>query len=112
MIASGTTVTREEFERQTGWKIKPEGACWGERCIPLREPAADTVDLPSIAEQLAMPLVHDEQAGLWALGPESGGKALTSAVAPDLALPDWRGETFTLRSLRGQKALLVAWASW
>lgn len=59
-----------------------------------------------------MPLVHDEAAGLWALGPEAGGKALSSAVAPELELPDWRGESFRLSSLRGKKVLLVAWAPW
>ena len=37
---------------------------------------------------------------------------LTSAEAPDLLLPDWKGVEFALRSLRGRKVLLVAWASW
>ena len=59
-----------------------------------------------------MPLVHDAAAGLWALGPEAGGRALTSAQAPELILPDWRGNEFRLSSLRGRKVLLVAWASW
>jgi cytochrome oxidase Cu insertion factor (SCO1/SenC/PrrC family) len=59
-----------------------------------------------------MPLVHDEAHGLWALGPESGGRALTTAVVPDITLPDRNGNPFSLSSLRGQKVLLVAWASW
>ena len=59
-----------------------------------------------------MPLVHDEVHGLWALGPESGGRALTTAVVPDITLPDRNGNAFSLSSLRGQKVLLVAWASW
>ena len=37
---------------------------------------------------------------------------LTTAVAPDLELPDFDGNPFRLSSLRGQKVLLVAWASW
>lgn len=97
------------FERRTGWAIKPEGACKGDVCVPL--PATDAV---TVSERLGMPLVADEEHGLWALGPETGftGRALTTAALPDIALPDLSGEVFELRSLRGQKVLLVAWASW
>lgn len=45
-------------------------------------------------------------------GPRGWGHALTSAQAPDLELPDLDGRPFALQSLRGQKVLLVAWASW
>ncbi len=112
MISTSATVTRADFEKQTGWQIKPEGACWGERCIPLPEPVSESLDLAAISKHLTMPLVHDEEAGLWALGPESAGKVLMDAQAPVLELPDWRGEAFSLSSLRGKKVLLIAWASW
>ena len=112
MISKTLDVNVLDFERQTGWAIRPEGACKEDRCVPLHAGPSPTVNLKLIAERLSMPLVHDEAAGLWCLGPEAGGKALTSAVAPELELPDWRGETFRLSSLRGQKVLLVAWASW
>ena len=61
-----------------------------------------------------MPLVADVAHGIWALGPETAvtGRALTTAVAPELELPDADGNPFKLSSLRGQKVLLVAWASW
>ena len=61
---------------------------------------------------VGMPLVHDEASGLWCLGPESGGRALTSATAPELVLPDLDGTLFSLSALRGTKVVLVAWASW
>ena len=112
MISKTIRVETPDFERETGWAIKPEGACRDDRCVPLPQPMSDGVDLPAIAELLNMPLVHDEPAGLWCLGPEAGGKALTSANAPELELPDWRGDTFRLTSLRGQKVLLIAWAPW
>ena len=58
-----------------------------------------------------MAIVHDADAGLWALGPESfGGRALVTAAAPELVLDDIDGNEFRLASLRGQKVLLVAWA--
>lgn len=114
MILDSLLVEPAEFERATGWAIKPEGACKDERCVPLPAAARDgaRLDARALAARLGMPLVADEATGLWSLGPEAGGRALTSAVAPDLALPDWRGEPFQLASLRGQKVLLVAWASW
>jgi hypothetical protein len=112
VIFTSSSVPVAEFERVTGWLAKPEGLCRAERCVPFRARDAATVELPSAAEALAMPLVHDEVHGLWALGAETGGRALRSAIAPELKLPDFRGGSFRLSSLRGTKVLLVAWASW
>ena len=102
-------VDAEAFERRTGWALKPEGACKGDACVPL-----PSWDAATISERLGMPLVADEEHGLWALGPETAvtGRALTTAELPDVVLPDLDGRPFSLRSLRGQKVLLVAWASW
>lgn len=97
-----------ELERRTGWTIKPEGACRGEVCVPLPAP----FDVRALAERLRMGLVGDKARGLWALGPESGGHALASVQLPDVVLPDRNGRDFALRSLRGTKVIMVAWASW
>jgi hypothetical protein len=94
---------------RTGWELKPEGACKGERCVPMPDGA---VDARVVAERLSMALVADERHGLWALGPESGGHALLTAELPDITLPDRAGEQFSLRSLRDTKVFLLAWASW
>ncbi len=112
MILETLHITPAEFEQRTGWLIKPEGACKGERCVPLPPMSAEHPDVRVLAERLGMPLVRDEASGLWCLGPEAGGCALATAQAPDLTLPDWRGGEFHLSSLRGLKVLLVAWASW
>jgi hypothetical protein len=112
VIFTSFKVPVAEFERVTGWLVKPEGLCRGERCVPFRTTDAGTVGLPAAAEALAMPLVHDAGHGLWALGAEAGGRALRSAIAPELELPEFRGGSFRLSSLRGTKVLLVAWASW
>ena len=58
-----------------------------------------------------MPLVAAPEFGLWAMGPAAiGSRALATAQAPDLRLPDLDGNEFRLSSLRGQKVLLYAWA--
>jgi len=110
-------VDPDEFAARTGWVVKPEGACKGDICVPLPETAraADgRLDVAVLAPRLGMPLLRDDGAGVWALGPETGltGRALTTATAPDLTLPDVNGAPFRLSSLRGQKVVMVAWASW
>ena len=112
MILETVEIDPTELARRTGWEIKPEGACKGERCVPLPPMATGRIDVRLLAGRLGMPLVHDEPSGLWCLGPEAGGRALTSARAPELVLPDLAGTPFSLASLRGTKVLLVAWASW
>jgi hypothetical protein len=111
MILDSLDIDRDAFQAGTGWELKPEGACKGEVCIPLRAAPGARVDVADVARQMGLPLVAEAAHGLWALGPESiGGRALTTAVAPELVLPDVNGKAFRLSSLRGQKVLLYAWA--
>lgn len=111
MLFHGTTIGREAFEAGTGWLLEPEGACRGGVCIPLREPVGDEVDVRALAEQMGLPIVTDATFGVSAIGPWSGtGRALVSAEAPELVLPDLDGNEFRLSSLRGQKVLILSWA--
>ena len=113
MIITHREIDPAELAARTGWELKPEGACKGDRCVPLPGWRGDgPVDVSLLAERLRMGLVEDERHGLWALGPESGGRALASAEMPDLELPDRHGSPFALGSLRGTKVFMVAWASW
>ena len=108
MILERLDVAPAELELRTGWSIKPEGACRAHACVPLDAP----FDVRQLAQRLGMALVHDEKHALWALGPESGGHALTSAELPEIVLPDRHGRDFALSSLRGRKVIAVTWASW
>ncbi len=116
MILDELVVSTARFEAGTGWAIKPQGACRGEVCVPLPRRrtdgvGADEVDVTAVSASLGMALVQDADAGLWALGPAAlEGRALATAVAPEIELPDVDGNLFRLSSLRGQKVLLVAWA--
>jgi hypothetical protein len=111
MLLRSLHISKREFEASTGWTLKPEGACQGHVCIPLSQPAGDSVDVASIARDMVMPLVASEEHRMWALGPATiESRALASAEAPDLKLPDLDGNLFSLSSLRGQKVLVYAWA--
>jgi hypothetical protein len=100
-----------EFEQRSGWHVRPEGLCRDDVCIPLASDALDG-NILDITKVTGMPVVHDAEVGLWALGPPASGQALASAVAPRLVLPDLDGRPFDLASLHGSKVLLLAWASW
>jgi hypothetical protein len=117
VILTELEIDAAAFEARTGWAVRPEGACKAEHCVPLpaeARTAEGKIEIEVIAERLGMPLVHDPAAGLWSLGPDTTvtGRALTTARAPELELPDFDGNPFRLSSLHGQKVLLVAWASW
>ncbi len=108
MILESLDIGPDAFAGGTGWDIKAEGACRGDVCVPLERGG---FDLRATAERLRMAIVHDEASDLWALGPESlGDRALATAEAPELVLPDLNGNDFELSSLRGQKVVLVSWA--
>lgn len=114
MILATLTVDPDDFSKRTGWEAKPEGLCKGDLCVPA--PSAlqpdGTLSVEVLAERLGMPLITDEASGLMALGPESGGTALTTVQVPDITLADVDGNPFSLSSMHGKQVLLVAWASW
>jgi hypothetical protein len=115
VIVERLDIDRLLFEEATGWALKSQGACRGDVCVPLPATAVegDTVHIGAVAERLGMPLVRDHDRDLWALGPAGvTGRALTTAQAPDLRLPDLAGNEVALSSFLGQKVVLAAWASW
>jgi peroxiredoxin len=113
MIFSSLLVDPETFHSETGWEMKPHGACHGDRCLPLPRRDDGQVDVTEFASRLGMPIVHDAARGLFSLGPEdTGSKFLSGTEMPELTLPDLDGKMFDLASLRGMKVVLVAWAPW
>jgi hypothetical protein len=111
MILKDLHVGRTAFEAETGWILKPQGACRGEVCVPLSTQPAEMVDVAAIAKALHMPLIEDAEIGLWALGPANlNGKALVTAQAPDMVLRDLSGSEVRLSRFKGKKILIYAWA--
>src|SRR5262245_20084949 len=106
MILESLEVDAAAFEARTGWSIEPQGACKGGLCVPLPQ-SPGALDARMLSDRFGMPLVSDAKHGLWALGPETLGRALISADAPELELPDRNGAPFRLSSLRGMRVLLL-----
>lgn len=105
----------DEFSSLTGWDAKPQGMCRGEVCVPA--PGAlngDVVNVDVAAERLGMPIVHDAERGVWALGAATAtGRTLSTAVARfPSSLIDAMGRGFDFASLRGRRIIMIAWASW
>jgi hypothetical protein len=107
VILEGAHTDVTAVARQIGWDLKPEGLCRSDVCIAL----LDRTSVHALAAALRRPLAEAPEHGLMALGPEVG-RALTTARAPELTLPDWRGGEFSLGALLGKKVLVVAWAPW
>jgi peroxiredoxin len=107
----------------TGWKLKPEGLCRGDTCVPLfgrvvtKPGDATRIDLAEWAAALGLLLVVDEdagEAGVAALAPsaELHQRDLAAGRAPRLDLTDVDGNPLSFDDLSGHKRVLVTWASW
>lgn len=115
MIVDRLRVSTADFHAGTGWEPKPEGLCRGEVCVPApgAVDSSGTIDIEAAAGRLGMPVVHDPDHGVWALGTATlNGRALSTAVAADPELMTFDREPFRLSSLRGKKVILLAWSSY
>jgi hypothetical protein len=114
----------DDLASLTDWELKPEGVCRGETCVPLSasqkvailrdEKASTWFNFAQFARLIEQPIAIDHEERIWYFGPPgwewkswSAGKA-----APDFSAPDLAGHQHSLRELRGDKVLLLFWASW
>ena len=101
-----------------GWELKPEGLCQGSVCVPVRDAAAlfrdDKLDVAAVAAALGRPAIVDAPVGIAAvaLAAERRQQALDGLRAPSFTLPGLDGVAHQLQEWRGDKKLLVAFASW
>jgi len=84
MIVQSLEIPRDEFESKSGWQLNSEGACMGDRCVPLPEDpvVSGSVDVRLVCDALGMPIVHEPLQGLYAIGPVSGLPLLTGGSCP------------------------------
>ena len=108
----------EALQASLGWERKPEGLCRDEICVPVPDgfglESGLGVDVGKVAQLLKRPFAHNlaERAAYLGVSAQNRAEALASLQAPDFTLPALDGTMHTLSNYRGQKILLVAYASW
>ena len=133
VLYQGNTITLEDtgggdrllidpsdLPRINGFELKPEGACYGDVCIPLNDtllPTADGrqwLDLTGLADLLEQPYVYDADENVWSFAeiPVKRENSVLNAMAPDISFKDRQGNVINLADLKGKKALIVTWSSW
>jgi peroxiredoxin len=116
--AEGSAVDAAALQAATGWALKPEGLCRGERCVPLLGRAVERpdgrIDLEGWAEALGIHLALDldEEVAAFTEPADERAAALAGGQAPELDLEDVDGNLHRFSDLAGRKRVLVTWASW
>lgn len=113
-------VSEQDFSRITGFELKPEGACYGDLCIPMsaqiqtEQDGQQWYNLCAFADLLEQPYVADTAARVWSFAeiPVKRQSMMVDAMAPDLEITDRQGNVVRLADLKGKKALIVTWSSW
>lgn len=111
-------VAPDELPRLLGWTLKAEGLCRDDVCVPVADrgevQSGDRVDLLGVAAALGRPALLDDPSATLAVGAPSDlrHQALHGRRAPGFELPDVDGTLHSLESYRGDKVVLVAFASW
>ncbi|HZQ76294.1 MAG TPA: hypothetical protein VFE55_03120 [Acidimicrobiia bacterium] len=103
-----------------GWDVRPEGVCAGETCVPLPPGATwwddDAFNVSAFARHIGLAEAADPGRGVVAYvvpsapGAEAAGGP-APVEAPDFTLPDLDGNLHSLSDHRGEKVVLLTWAS-
>ena len=112
----GVHLDGDALQRGLGWELTDAGLCREGLCVPT-PPAwrtAGAIALDDLATALGRPLALDTDARIaWlGVGADERARTLRALTAPDFALPDLEGRHHRLADHRGDKVLLVVWASW
>lgn len=113
-----------ELPRVNGFELKPEGACIDDICVPVRQDENSDIfitrqgqawfNVAELADRLNQPYVADYDTGVWSFGdiPVRRASFVKRGIAPDFTLPGVDGRSYTLSDFKGQKIMLLSWASW
>jgi hypothetical protein len=118
----GLWVTPEDLTRINGFALKPQGACFEDLCIPLKdhspllkqETGQQWFDLAAFADSLEQPYVNDADNRVWSFGeiPDKRQSMMNDAMAPDFEIVDREGKVIRMSDYKGKKALIITWSSW
>ena len=112
------SVDKTDFERLSGWSLKPEGLCKGAFCVPVinSQLLSDgiNIDLIEFSRIVNQNIVVDSQYRVAALGEQAPSRAglMKSLDAPNFTLPDIHGKQVSFSDFNRRKRLLLAWSSW
>ena len=99
-----------------GWDVSPEGVCAGEICVPVPPGATwsdgEDFNVSAFARHIGLAEAADPERGVVAYeAPRQGPTGPGTVEAPDFTLPDLDGNLHSLSDYRGQKVVLLTWAS-
>lgn len=112
------SIAMSDFERVTGWNLKPQGLCKDATCVPVLKldqlTNGSTINLVEFARLTDQNLVSDLKLGAVAFGESASSRSsqMTSLDAPDFTLPDIHGKKVSFSDFNRRKRLLLAWSSW
>src|SRR5262245_3199815 len=113
---SALWVRARDLPRINDFEIKPQGACRLDLCIPITKAmrSGEFFNLTAFAQRVRQAVVADPSARVWSFGEIQvlSGSFLNGRSAPDISIPDRKGQTVRLADFRGKKVLLFTWASW
>ncbi len=103
-----------------GWDVRPEGVCAGDTCVPVPPGATwwddDSFNVSASARHVGLAEAADAERGVVAYvvpserAADAAGRS-ASVEAPDFTLPDLDGNLHSLSDYRGEKVVLLTWAS-
>jgi len=114
----------EDLMQVNGFELKPEGACIDDICVPVRQDVDSSIfvqrsgqrwfNVAELAQRLQQPYAVDHDSGVWSFGaiPVRRASFFERGIAPDFELPDVEGRLHRLSDFKGQKIMLLSWASW
>jgi hypothetical protein len=118
IVGDTVWVDANGLEAATDWRLKPEGLCRGDVCVPVRshpDVVVDgRIDATKVAGLIGRSVVVDASAGVVAYGPSAAtiAEQLGERRAPDFTLAQLDGAPFSLSAIGRKKKVLVTWASW
>jgi hypothetical protein len=106
----------EDLPSAVGWEMRPEGMCAGQVCVPQPPGEAwsdgSQFNLSAFARHIGLAEAAAPDRGVAAYeAPRQRQSGPGTVEAPDFTLPDLDGNLHSLSDYRGQKVLLLAWAS-
>ena len=107
-----------DFERLSGWSLKPEGLCKGAVCVPVKNSQllsdGMNIDLLEFSRMVNQNIIVDSQYRVAAFGEQAPSRAesMKSLDAPNFTLPDIHGKQVSFSDFNRRKRLLLAWSSW